>query len=216
MVIRLPGTTSSAVVQTAASVGPYILSSVPWHTCRKSAARVSVRGSPPAITSFRPAAACRKVSFPRHICSLDAVICMNSAPVSRMRPASFQGSIISSSSAITTGFPRASGNRDSTIKISNIILAVQSTGPVTAAMRIFILANRLDRLRWRSMTPFGLPVEPEVNRTWIKSSPFIPVSSQAPVSVPFTGRRGSAVFCCIFSLFSSSHRTMAAPAVSRI
>ena len=216
MVILLPGTTSSTVVHTAASVGPYIFSSVPAHTLLKLSARLSVSVSPPAITSFRPTAASRKLSFPRHICSREAVICTNCAPVSRMRPASSQGSIISSSSAITTGFPMASGKRDSTIKISNIILAVQSTGPVTEAISIFILANRLDRLRCRSMTPFGLPVEPEVNRTWIRSSPFIPVSSQGAAVSSSEESRGRAVLPCIFTRFSLSHSTIDAPAVSRI
>ena len=184
MVISFPGATSSTVAHTAASVGPYIFSSRLSGQIRKNcSASVSVNGSPPEITSFRPDAAFRNASFPRHSCSREAVSCINFAPVAPISSASRQGSTISSSSAMTTGFPIASGNRLSTIKMSNIMLAVHSTGPFTSAMSIFMLANRLDRLRWRSMTPLGLPVEPEVNRTWIKSSPFTPVSSQEPLSI---------------------------------
>ena len=65
--------------------------------------------------------------------------------------------------------PMARASRLSVMKISKTGVVAQIMGPVTPASTRVMLESRLDMLLWRIMTPLGLPVEPEVNSTLIRS-----------------------------------------------
>ena len=122
----------------------------------------------------RPGAAAQKASLPRQSRRREGVNCIIFTAYRSIRAAVSQGKSICSSSASTTGIPMASGSRLSVIKVSNTTLVVQRIGPSKPAIHSFMPPSRLDSAWWRSITPLGCPVEPEVYSTYIKSSP--PVS----------------------------------------
>ena len=166
----------------------------------------------------------------RHICRRAGVTWNISTSSWTIKSASFHGSIISSSSASTITFPIASGNRLSPIKLSNTTLVVHRIGPAARSNSSRILTYRLDTELCFSMTPFGLPVEPEVNITFTRSEPLtgtsknLPADSALPASVP----PFSPFFCGSTQISGQpnspgsipfarpSHRISRIPAVSRI
>ena len=121
-----------------------------------------VSASPAKIISLSFPAAPSNARFPRHICKREGVSCITAAFSASMSPAIFHGSIISSSSAMTTHRPRARGSKVSVIKVSNTIFVVQRMFPSTGANSSDTEVSRFERERCRSMTPLGRPVEPEV------------------------------------------------------
>ena len=67
--------------------------------------------------------------LPRHIWSLEGVSCIISTPLFSISSAILQGSIISSSSAITAHFPIQKASRVSVIKVSKITPEAHKISP---------------------------------------------------------------------------------------